>query len=52
MSHEERVRIEVTGGLERLGVRVNDVSRCTLESADLYSYRRDGERSGRRGGAR
>ncbi len=40
----------VTAQLERLGVTVTDVSRCTLESADLYSYRRDGSRSGRLAG--
>ena len=40
----------VLAQLERLGVRVHDVSRCTLESEDLYSYRRDGARSGRLAG--
>lgn len=40
----------VTAQLERLGVLVHDLSRCTLESADLYSYRRDGSRSGRQAG--
>ncbi len=40
----------VVAQLERLDVRVNDVSRCTYESADLYSYRRDGARSGRLAG--
>lgn len=29
---------------------VHDVSRCTRESADLYSYRRDGAESGRQAG--
>ncbi len=37
----------VTAQLERLGVQVHDASRCTLESGDLYSYRRDGARAGR-----
>jgi copper oxidase (laccase) domain-containing protein len=32
------------------GVSVHDVSRCTRESADLYSYRRDAERAGRLAG--
>jgi YfiH family protein len=40
----------VVAQLERLGVRVHDVSRCTRESEDLYSYRRDGARSGRLAG--
>ncbi len=40
----------VAGQLQRLGVRVNDVSRCTLESPDLYSHRRDGPRAGRLAG--
>jgi YfiH family protein len=40
----------VTAQLERLGVQVRDVSRCTLESEDLYSHRRDGARSGRLAG--
>jgi len=31
-------------------VTVTDVSRCTRESADLYSYRRDGARAGRHAG--
>jgi copper oxidase (laccase) domain-containing protein len=26
---------------------ISDVSRCTLESPDLYSHRRDGEQAGR-----
>ena len=33
--------------LERAGVTVHDVSRCTLESPELYSYRRDGAAAGR-----
>ena len=37
----------VTAQLDRLGVRVHDISGCTLESRDLYSHRRDGARAGR-----
>lgn len=37
----------VRAQLGRAGVSVNDVSRCTLESPDLYSHRRDGAASGR-----
>lgn len=40
----------VRAQLERDGVEVSEVSRCTLESPDLYSYRRDGDRSGRLAG--
>lgn len=36
--------------LEPLGVLVHDVSRCTRESLDLYSYRRDGASAGRHAG--
>ena len=36
--------------LASLGVRLHDVGRCTMESPDLYSYRRDGTRAGRLGG--
>ena len=36
--------------LEAEGVVVNDVSRCTRESADLHSYRRDGAQAGRHAG--
>ncbi|MGI8434488.1 MAG: polyphenol oxidase family protein [Nocardioidaceae bacterium] len=36
--------------LESWAVVVNDVSRCTQESPDLFSYRRDGNSSGRAGG--
>ncbi|MFL6002355.1 MAG: laccase domain-containing protein, partial [Nocardioides sp.] len=32
------------------GVSIHDVSRCTRESGDLYSYRRDGARAGRLAG--
>jgi polyphenol oxidase len=37
----------VRAQLEQLDVVVHDVSRCTRESDDLYSYRRDGKRAGR-----
>ena len=40
----------VTAQLTRAGVGVHDVSRCTLESPDLFSYRRDGARAGRLAG--
>ncbi len=40
----------VRAQLERAGVRVEDVARCTRESPDLYSYRRDGRGSGRLAG--
>jgi purine-nucleoside/S-methyl-5'-thioadenosine phosphorylase / adenosine deaminase len=40
----------VRSQLQRAGVSVHDVSRCTLESADLYSYRRDGSAAGRLAG--
>lgn len=40
----------VRAQLERAGVRVVDVSRCTRESPDLYSHRRDGARAGRLAG--
>jgi polyphenol oxidase len=40
----------VRAQLEREGVEVVDVSRCTRESPDLYSYRREGRRSGRQAG--
>jgi YfiH family protein len=40
----------VRAQLEREGVAVVDLSRCTRESADLFSYRRDGPRSGRQAG--
>lgn len=33
--------------LERSGCQLSDVSRCTLESPDLFSYRRDADQSGR-----
>ena len=37
----------VQAQLEKAGCTVHDRSRCTVESPDLYSYRRDGEQSGR-----
>ncbi len=37
----------VRSQLERAGCAVRDHSRCTVESPDLYSHRRDGDRSGR-----
>jgi len=40
----------VRAQLEREGVEVVDVSRCTRESEDLYSFRRDGEQAGRLAG--
>jgi YfiH family protein len=40
----------VRAQLGPLDVVVHDVGRCTRESDDLYSYRRDGERSGRLAG--
>ncbi|GAA2153279.1 peptidoglycan editing factor PgeF [Nocardioides koreensis] len=40
----------VRAQLERAGVAVVDASRCTRESPDLYSYRRDGQAAGRLAG--
>jgi YfiH family protein len=40
----------VRAQLEKQGVRVVDAARCTRESPDLYSYRRDGARAGRLAG--
>ncbi len=40
----------VRAQLSRAGVEVSEVSRCTLESPELYSYRRDGDRAGRLAG--
>lgn len=37
----------VRAQLERDGVRVVDLARCTIESADLFSYRREGAAAGR-----
>jgi polyphenol oxidase len=36
--------------LEQLGCTVVDATRCTLESEDLFSYRRQGQASGRLAG--
>jgi polyphenol oxidase len=40
----------VRAQLERDEVAVVDLSRCTVESSDLFSYRREGVRSGRQAG--
>jgi copper oxidase (laccase) domain-containing protein len=40
----------VRAQLADAGVAVVDLARCTRESADLYSYRRDGAGAGRLGG--
>jgi purine-nucleoside/S-methyl-5'-thioadenosine phosphorylase / adenosine deaminase len=40
----------VRAQLEREGVNVVDLSHCTMESADLFSYRRDDKVSGRQAG--
>jgi YfiH family protein len=40
----------VRAQLEADAVVVHDLARCTRESDDLYSYRRDGERAGRLAG--
>ncbi len=40
----------VRAQLEAAGVEVVDAARCTRESPDLYSYRRDAERAGRHAG--
>ena len=40
----------VVAQLVRAGVEVTDVSRCTRESPDLYSFRRDGRGAGRLAG--
>lgn len=40
----------VSAQLRDAGVEVIDAARCTRESADLYSYRRDGEQAGRHAG--
>ncbi len=40
----------VRAQLEAAGVTVVDASRCTRESDDLYSHRRDGARAGRSAG--
>jgi polyphenol oxidase len=40
----------VSAQLARAGVEVEDVSRCTIEDEDLFSYRRQGPASGRMAG--
>jgi len=40
----------VRAQLEHEGVSLVDAARCTRESSDLYSYRRDGPRAGRHAG--
>ncbi|MCW2785730.1 MAG: yfiH [Marmoricola sp.] len=40
----------VRAQLGALGIVATDLAACTRESSDLYSYRRDGERSGRHAG--
>jgi YfiH family protein len=40
----------VRAQLAREGVGAVDLSRCTIESSDLFSYRRDDKRSGRQAG--
>jgi YfiH family protein len=40
----------VRAQLDREGVEVVDLSRCTMESPDLFSYRREGRLSGRQAG--
>ena len=40
----------VRAQLVRDGVEVVDLSTCTRESPDLFSYRRDGRESGRQAG--
>lgn len=40
----------VRAQLTAVGVEVVDVGRCTRESPDLHSYRRDGARAGRQAG--
>jgi copper oxidase (laccase) domain-containing protein len=40
----------VASQLGELGVACHDLGRCTMESPDLYSYRRDGARAGRLAG--
>jgi copper oxidase (laccase) domain-containing protein len=40
----------VIAQLEREGAEIVDLSRCTIESPDLFSYRREGKRSGRQAG--
>ena len=40
----------VRAQLEREGAEAVDLSRCTRESPDLFSYRREGKASGRQAG--
>ncbi len=40
----------VRAQLESAGVEVHDAARCTRETGDLYSHRRDGARAGRQAG--
>ncbi|MFC0624305.1 peptidoglycan editing factor PgeF [Kribbella deserti] len=40
----------VTGQLADAGCRIIDAARCTIESDDLFSYRREGKASGRLAG--
>jgi copper oxidase (laccase) domain-containing protein len=40
----------VAAQLRADGVELRDASRCTMEDDSLYSYRRQGERSGRLAG--
>jgi copper oxidase (laccase) domain-containing protein len=40
----------VRAQLGRAGAAVTEVSRCTVEDHDLYSYRRQGAEAGRMGG--
>jgi YfiH family protein len=40
----------VRAQLGREGVEIVDLSRCTIESPDLFSYRREGKLSGRQAG--
>ena len=44
------IGVGVTAQLRSEGVEVVDASRCTLEDDDLYSYRRQGQQSGRLAG--
>lgn len=44
------IRAGLSAQLEREGVQVHHVEACTLESHDYFSYRRQGERTGRQVG--
>ena len=50
LTHHHWDHVGGVDGLAAEGVEVVDASRCTLENDDLYSYRRQGEASGRLGG--